>query len=364
MEATAARMTELGLSEYGYSFINTDSGWQGEYGGPFDAIQPNEKFPDIAGMVARLHAAGYKCGIYSTPMLHAFGTSADYVPLPPGCTQGERDLRFADTRGGIGVIRKERNNALQWADWGFDYLKYDWHPSDPWNAELMRQELIKTDRDFGFCVTVRARPEYHDYWSRYCSSWRCNGDSKRTWENLLNIYRTYFDSFMYMNRGHFFDLDMLDTGCCRLFDKLGYTKKPDFGFTEDEQLVAYSMRAFLASPIQISTTLETIDDFELSMYCNEEVIAINQDAACRAARPYLMLEDGEKCIHVFRRVLADDDLAFMALNLGETAENVTIWLDEPAAVRDVWAKRDLGTLDAVTLRMEPHTVRILRTAAK
>ena len=27
--------------------------------------------------------------------------------------------------GGIGVIRKEKNNALQWAEWGFDYLKYD-----------------------------------------------------------------------------------------------------------------------------------------------------------------------------------------------------------------------------------------------
>ena len=364
MEATADRMTELGLSEYGYSFINTDSGWQGAYGGPFDAIQPNERFPDMPGMVARLHAKGYKCGIYSTPMLHAFGTSWDYVPLPPGCTQGEPDPRFADTRGGIGVIRKERENAQQWAAWGFDYLKYDWRPSDPWNAELMRQELIRTDRDFGFCVTVQARPEYHGYWSRYCSSWRCNSDSVRTWANLMRIYQTYFDSFTYINRGHFFDLDMLDTGCCRLFDKLGYTQRPDFGFTEDEQLVAYSLRAFLASPIQISTTLETIDDFELSMYCNEEVIAINQDAACDPAKLCIQLEDGKKCIHVFRRVLANGDRAYMALNLGETAENVTLWQDAPAGIRDVWAKRDLGRTDAVRIRMEPHTVRIFRTSAE
>ena len=362
MEAAAARMTQLGLQEYGYTFINTDSGWQGEYGGPFDAIQPNEKFPDIAGMVARLHAAGYKCGIYSTPMLHAFGTSWDYVPLPPGCTQGEPDPRFADTRGGIGVIRKEKNNALQWAAWGFDYLKYDWYPSDPWNAELMRQELVKTDRDFAFCVTVRARPEYHGYWSRYCTSWRCNGDSVCSWKNLLAIYQTYFDSFEYINRGHFFDLDMLDTGCCRLFDKLGFSQKPGYGLSEDEQLTAYSMRAFLCSPIQLSSTLETVSDFEMAMYGNEEVIAINQDAACRAAKPYLMQEDGAKRIHVFRRLLENGDIAFCAFNLGETEETVKLWLDEPAAVRDVWAKKDLGVTETVSLRMMPHTVRILRTA--
>ena len=54
-------------------------------------------------------------------------------------------------------------------------------------------------------------------------------------------------------------------------------------YTEDEQIVLYSMRAFLNSPIQISSNLEEIDDFELSLYCNEEVIAINQDSAFCAA---------------------------------------------------------------------------------
>lgn len=74
---------------------------------------PNAKFPDIKGMVDRLHEQGFKCGIYSTPMLNAFGCSMEEVPLPPGCTQGEPDDMFADERGGVGVIRKEKNNALQ-----------------------------------------------------------------------------------------------------------------------------------------------------------------------------------------------------------------------------------------------------------
>jgi len=362
LEKTADRMSELGLDEYGYNFINIDSGWQGEYGGKYDAIQPNEKFPDIKGFCDRMHSRGYRCGIYSTPMLHAFGTSMSYRPLPLGCTQGEPDDRFGEEHGGIGVIRKEKNNALQWAEWGFDYLKYDWRPCDPYNAELMRAELVKTERDFGFCVSVKARPEYHKYWEKYCSSYRCNPDSMGNWDNLMTIYRTYFDFIDYVNKGHYFDLDMLDLGRCILFEKLGFTEEKNFGYTEDEALVAYSMRAFLSSPIQISCTLETVSDFELSMYCNDEIIEINQDTAFSAARPVIMLEDGKKIIHVFKKKLAEGDTAYAVFNLGETEETVNVYLDGESSIRDVWAKKDLPTASKITVATKPHTVKIYRIA--
>lgn len=363
LENVASKMSSLGINEYGYSFINIDSGWQGEYGGKYDAIMPNEKFPDLKGFCDRLHDAGYKCGIYSTPMLHAFGCSINAVPLPPGCTQGEPDDRFSDERGGIGIIRKEKNNALQWAEWGFDYLKYDWRPSDPYNAELMRKELIETDRDFGFCVTVLARPEYHRYWEKYCNSYRCNIDSLGDWESFIKIYRSYFDFIDYINKGHYFDLDMLDLGQSNLFPTAYF--KHDYGFTEDEQIVVYTARVITASPIQLSTTFEKIDDFELSVYCNEEVIAINQDCGGYAAKPYIMLEDGKKIIHVLKRKLYCGDEAIAVFNLGETSENVTVYLDEVSKIRDVWAKEDLEDADNITLiNMMPHTVRLFRISSK
>jgi alpha-glucosidase (family GH31 glycosyl hydrolase) len=67
------KMVESGIAEYGYSYVNLDSGWQHEYGGEFDAIMPNFKFPDMKEMTDRIHALGFKCGIYSTPMLNAWG---------------------------------------------------------------------------------------------------------------------------------------------------------------------------------------------------------------------------------------------------------------------------------------------------
>ena len=362
LEKIADRMLELGLTEYGYNFINIDSGWQGPYGGKYDAIMPNEKFPDMKGFCDRMHSLGYRCGIYSTPMLHAFGTSTSYRPLPLGCTQGEPDDRFAEERGGIGLIRKEKNNALQWAEWGFDYLKYDWRPCDPYNAELMRCELQKTDRDFGFCVSVKARPEYHKYWEKYCQSYRCNPDSMGNWDNLMTIYRTYFDFIDYINKGHYFDLDMLDLGRCTLFEKLGFTEEKNFGYTEDEELVVYSMRAFLSSPIQISCTLETVSEFELSMYCNEEIIAINQDTEYSAAKPVIMLEDGKKIVHVFKKKLSGGDTAYAVFNLGESEEKVSIYLDGEMDIRDVWAKKDLPRASKITVDTKPHTVKIYRVA--
>lgn len=360
MEKTAEKMMELGLPEFGFRYINTDSGWQGTYGGKYDSVQPNEKFPDIKGMCDKLHSMGYLCGIYSTPMLNAFGCSIKRVPLPPGCTQGDPDDRFADERGGIGVIRKEKNHALQWAEWGFDYLKYDWRPSDPINAELMRQELVQTDRDFGFCVTVRARPEYHKYWEKYCCSYRNNPDCIKIWDRTMEIYHSYFDFIPYVNRGHYFDLDMLDVGYCDLFRKLIYTENPDYGYTEDEEILIYTLRAFFASPIQISCDVNQIDEFLLSVLCNEEMIAINQDALFDGAKPYLLSEDDMKMIHIWKRKLENGDCAYAIFNLGKTEETSTIYFEGCCNVRDVWAKEDLGTFTHYTCTTKPHTVQVIR----
>ena len=349
----ARRMTELGITEYGYRYINTDSGWQDSYGGKYDAIQPNEKFPDMKKMCNDIHALGLKCGIYSTPMLTAWGCPKEFESIP-GCTQGEADIRYSkDFNGGIGVIRKEKNNARQWAEWGFDYLKYDWKPTDPGNAELMRQELIATGRDFGFCCTVNCLPEYHDYWETCCNSYRNGPDSHGEWDNLLEAYRGWFHMPCPAKVGSFFDLDMLDTGTCDL-------DEGTYGFDEDEQLVSYSLRAFLASPIQISSTLERAEGFEISMYCNEEVIAINQDALCAPARPCLIMEKEGSIVHILQRRLYNGDEAYMVLNLGGKPERVSVVLEEARPVRDVWAKEDLGCMKKIDCRTQPHTVRIFR----
>lgn len=352
MLSTAKKIVELGISEYGYSYINTDSGWQGQYGGEFDAVQPNEKFPDMKAMCDEIHAMGLKCGIYSSPMKVCWPYREEPDSLL-GCTCGEPDILFGSMNGGIGKIRKEMNNATQWAAWNFDYLKYDWYSTDPYNAELMRVALQAQNRDFGFCVTVLAAPDYHRYWETYCTSYRCNEDAHGTWDNLLRVYGSFANFATYMGKGHFFDLDMLDIGTCECPEGL-------FQLTEDEKLVSYSLRAMLNSPIQISSKLDYADEFELSVYCNEEVIAINQDSGfCLPERIENALP-ADELLHIYKKPLANGDTAYAAFNLSESVQAVQIDLEQLSSVRDLWAKEDLCTAESIRVQMHPHTVRMFR----
>ena len=213
-----------------------------------------------------------------------------------------------------------------------------------------------------FCFTIGTflSELFHTYWKKYCNSYRCNPDCIGIWDRTMEIYRSYFDFIPYVNRGHFFDLDMLDVGYCDLFRKLEFDQEPDYGYTEDEEIIMYTMRAFFASPIQISCNVTQIDEFLLSVLCNEEVIAINQDAAFDGAKPYLLEEGEKKMVHIWKRKLENGDYAYAIFNLGKTEETSHIYFEDTCQVRDVWAKEDLGSFKTFTAITKPHTVKLIR----
>ena len=353
---TAKNMVKHGLTEYGYNYVNLDSGWQHEYGGELDAIQPNPKFPDMKSMTDEIHSMGMKCGIYSTPMLTAWGCPREYKSIP-GCTIGEPDIRFTSQNGGIGVVHKEKNNAKQWEAWGFDYLKYDWKPTDTVNAELMRQELLALGRDFGFCVTVNALKQYTSYWASCCNSYRDNPDSQGFWSNLKDIFNSCLEHISDMTKGHYFDLDMLDVGNCVFKNREDY-------LSEDEMIVAYSLRAFFNSPIQLSAVLNEMSDFELDLYCNEEVISINQDTAFSHSLPVFVKNDGESSLYIFEKKLEDGSTAYAMFNMGECEESFDVEFDGRSSLRDVWSKEDIGVESTLSFSMPKHTVRIIKSSSK
>jgi len=355
-QARIYRMAQLlrstGLAEYGYQYVNIDSEWQGSYGGEFDAIMPNEKFPDMKKLCDDIHALGLKCGIYSTPMMNAFGRTRGM----PGCTRGEMDMTYIESARGIAREHCEENNVKQWSFWGFDYLKYDWRPCDTTNADLMRKALDQAERDFGLSVTVKAMYEDREYWKANCSSWRDNRDSEDNWERLTEIC---FGCDKWLGQGglgHYFDLDMLEIGVMELME--GRSK-----LTQDEQLVGYTARVIFPSPIQISCDLEQLSEFELDMLCNEEVIAVNQDALGKSAA--CTYEEKtctadcviQKHIKIYEKPLSDGTVAVAVFNLGNTVEAVSL---QGLSFRDLWSKENLESGD---LTLHPHTVRLLKKQA-
>lgn len=357
MEAVAEAMLEKGIADYGYQYINIDSGWQKEYGGEFDAVMPNEKFPDMQGFCEKMHAAGLKCGIYSTPMLKAWGCPEE-LPSIPGCTRGEPNILFTCNNDGIGMERLEENNVRQWEDWGFDYLKYDWAPCDPINADYMKKALLKANREMAFCVTVSADICYREYWKRYCSSWRCNKDSIDNWDTVKEYLADQgYCKIEYwkeaVSPGHYYDLDMLEIGPMSWNE--GKTR-----LTENEAIFAYTLRAFFLSPIQLSCDISKLTEFEFDLITNDEMIRINQDTLADFPEPYSKNEP--EGVLVYKRLLDNGDMAYGVFNTSDEERTQILDLGEFAKVRELWTKTDLLPEKEFKCVVEPHCALVLQAS--
>lgn len=349
-------LVETGLADHGFQYVNIDSGWQGLYGGEHYAVMASPLFPDMKATVDKIHSYGLKAGIYSTPMQKAWGGTE-----APGCTTDWLDPRYNNTYFGIGVTHREAANVAQWCDWGFDYLKYDWSPSDLDNAKLMKDALEDSPRDFAFCVTTSATWEGREWWAKNCTSWRANCDSADNWPNLLSRFESGAEKWQeFVNPGHYFDQDMLELGTiisgpCRL--------------TPDEQIVSFTIRVIFPSPIQLSCDLTKLTEFELDMFSNEEVLAVNQDelganAVCIDHHIH-NTTDGETTTSLFTKLyvkpLADGSYAAAFFNLGECEAVMELPEKYGTHARDLWSKEDLPySNNALSFTLPPHTVKLLK----
>jgi len=72
VRAQAEAMAKSGLVKHGWTYINIDDTWQGARGGKYNALQGNDKFPDMKKLCDEIHALGLKAGIYSTPWVTSY----------------------------------------------------------------------------------------------------------------------------------------------------------------------------------------------------------------------------------------------------------------------------------------------------
>ena len=106
-------MVTSGLINHGWTYINIDDTWQGNRGGKYNAIQGNEKFPDMKKLCDDIHAMGLKAGIYSTPWITSYakfrGGSSDDPPA--ALVQGHWPTT-SHWRHGKYSVRRQRRQAM------------------------------------------------------------------------------------------------------------------------------------------------------------------------------------------------------------------------------------------------------------
>ena len=286
MESSAKAMVESGLADYGWSYINIDDGWQGVRGGEYNAIMPNSKFPDMKALGDYIHSLGLKFGIYSTPWVSTYashiGSSCDN---PEGkywwVEEGLVDKYYKLDRKKLdkekiryyGEYSFAKNDVQQWADWGVDFLKYDWNLNDVWWLKDMREAIDASGRDIVYSISNKARVTIGPYLKLYADCWRTSTDIRDNWESISDIGFDTQDRWAgFKEPGRWPDADMLVLG------KVGWGRKMRWTqLTPDEQYTHISLWAILASPMLLGCDMALLDEFTLSLLCNHEVLDINQD---------------------------------------------------------------------------------------
>ena len=347
--SSSKALIEKGLADYGYCYMNIDDGWEAPKRNADGTIAVNEKFPSMKELGDWLHSEGLKFGIYSSP----------------------GDL----TCGGyLGSIDHELQDAESYNSWGIDYLKYDWcgygrkHRTEPDNQTvasyvrpylLMERCLRQQPRDIFYSLCQYGMAEVWKWGHAVdANSWRTTGDITDTWESLYDIgFGQQPDLYPYAQPGHWNDPDMLIVG------KVGWSNNlRDSRLTPDEQYTHISLWTLLASNMLIGCDIAQMDDFTVSLLCNHEVNAVNQDILGKQAQRVVL--DGS--IQIWSRPLSDGSYAVGIFNVGPSDARVDfkkyfkeMGISSLQSVRDLWRQQNLSTTD-VNYFIPTHGVKYLK----
>src|SRR3954467_6693618 len=163
---TADAMVASGMKDAGYLYINIDDCWHGQR----DAqgfIQPDPKrFPSgMKALADYIHSKGLKLGIYS-----------DAGDKTCGGHPGSRGHEYQD--------------ALTYAKWGIDYLKYDWCNTDklsaPGQYTTMRDALATAGRPIVFSLCEWGNNKPWDWAGDVGHLWRTTGDITNCFDCVLD----------------------------------------------------------------------------------------------------------------------------------------------------------------------------------
>lgn len=372
----AKAMVERGLADYGWNWINIDDCYQGERGGPFQALQGNERFPDFYALAENLHSLGLRLGIYSTPWISTYagfrGGSSDgglenlmAIPEPERLQKHQLFGRWpgGSERGQyrIGSEWLLPNDVKQWADWKVDYVKVDWYPNDIPTTRKIADLLRRCGRDIALSLSNNTQFPLASEIAKYANAWRISGDVHDSFDSIRRIG---FESAPlwapFGAPGHWNDLDMLQIGAIGIPNRQNTVYKPS-SLSYEEQKLQFSLWCLMSSPLLLSCDIAGMDEPTFSLLTNSDVIAIDQDAL---GAPPRMLKSSESC-WIVRKALMDGSTAIGIFNLKDTPESLELTLtpselEHDSRGIDLWSRENLDWSERILLQTPPHGCRLIR----
>ena len=336
----ADAMVKSGMKDAGYQYVVIDDCWQVRRDASGNIVADPQHFPaGIKALADYVHSLGLKFGIYS-------------------------DAGSETCAGRPGGLGHEYQDALQYAAWGVDYLKYDWCKTTTQDAKAsyanIRAALDTAGRPIvlSICEWGKAKPWL---WGAEVGGnlWRTTGDIQDRWSGkkewtpgdccsfgVVDIIDAEADIYSYAGPGHWNDPDMLEIG--------------NGGMTDTEYRSHFSFWSLLAAPLIAGNDLRSMRPEIQDILTNKEVIAINQDALGRQGRR--VWKDGDR--EVWAKELKDGSRAVILFNRGSAAQEITATWEQigypahlAATVRDLWLHQEVGkTTGKFTATVPSHAV--------
>lgn len=348
---TADVMVSSGMKDAGYRYVVIDDCWHGERDS-LGFIRPNpQRFPSgMKALADFVHAKGLKLGIYS-------------------CAGNKTCGGHPGSRG------YEYQDALTYAKWGVDYLKYDWCNTTSLNAvgayTTMRDALHAAGRPIVLSICEWGDNQPWLWGKDIGHLWRTTGDitncfdcevNHGSWSSwgIMNTIEMRKDIRKYAGPDHWNDPDMLEVGN---------------GMSLEEDRSHFSLWCMLAAPLMAGNDLRSMSKETTGILGNRELIAIDQDSLGAQGFRY---NDNDHGLEVWVKPLLHGDWAVCFLNRSEHTQNVdfdwskNIVSDDLSKVtlnaniviykiRDLWKNRNLSTTQQkLNADVDSHDVLTLR----
>ncbi len=348
---TADAMATNGMRDAGYIYVVVDDCWEAmKRDAQGNIVADPKKFP--SGMKALgdyLHAKGFQFGIHN-------------------CAGTKTCAGFPGGRG------HEFQDALTYASWGVDFLKYDWCEHGTANSEetykTMRDGLATAGRPivFSLCEWGDTKPWL---WAKDIGHlWRTTGD-------IYNCFDCVYDHGSWKSFGVLQILDKQDG--LREYAGPGHWNDPDMlevgnGMAVNEERAHFSMWCMLAAPLIAGNDMQTMNAETRGVLTNPEAIAVDQDKLGVQGFKYSS-KDG---LETWFKPLADGGWAMTILNRSTNAQKISFdWANEKVndtfakreanfstttyGLRDLWLKKDVGTTkEVLSAEIPAHDALMLR----
>lgn len=313
IKETADAFVSSGLKDAGYNYIVIDDIWQGGRDSTTGLLYPDAKrFPSgIKALADYVHSKGIKFGIYSDA-----GT-----------------LTCGDKPGSFGY---EEKDAKLFAEWGIDYLKYDYCYCTDYASlnndyqmakaryKAMGDAIRSTGRPIVFSICEWG-PRSPWLWGKEVGGqlWRTSYDVGDKWDEPRNEHSqigilTSIDVMCNLERfagpGGWNDPDMLVIGLANS----GFIKGG--GCTDAEYRTQMSMWSMFSAPLMLGCNVSNMTEATKTILLNKDIIDIDQDPLGKQAFR-VFRKDG---IEAFKKPLSGNRVAIAFLNRNSKAGKITL----------------------------------------